>query len=286
LLLSGALDYRLVPGSSVSVTNLDSEHSAGPAAIESRRVYAAESSSSLHLRPGQIAKPAPVGQSAADANSSSADYLGADTTTLGNWKGKYGSDGQYIAGDVTSPPSYAKLTMSGAATSILATDANDPRALQAASGTATRDLSAYSNNFTIDLNLTDGNVHKVSFYLADFDNLGRAETFTIIDPTTKNVLSTQTFSGFYGGIFESWDIKGHVQIQIASTGKGNAIVNGIFFDAAGPAGPQPSNTGATPAPNATNPVAIDPRFLIPLAGLAAAGIATGLLSLPAASANQ
>jgi hypothetical protein len=282
VLLAGALDYKIVPGSGVSVTNLDSEHKAVPAtAAAGGGGYSPQPSGLLHLHPGQIAMQAPVVQPPAVT----ADYLGADTTTLGSWKGKYGKDGEVIASDANNLPSYATISMMGNAVSTLQSTPDDPRALQSAGNGSTRIGSAFANNFTIDLNMTDGNPHKISFYLADFDNAGRAETFTIIDATTKATLSTQTFAAFSTGVYESWNIKGHVQIQVTSTGTGSAIVNGIFFDATVPG--TPGSSGASEAaPNATHGLLTDPKFLIPLAGAAAAGLTAGLLSLPSASTNQ
>ncbi len=98
--------------------------------------------------------------------------------------------------------------MSGDAVTALKSDPEDPRALQTATANGTtRTLSAYANNFTIDLNLTDGATHKVSLYLADIDHLGRAETITIVDPTTQTVLSSQSVTSLGGGVYESWNIK-------------------------------------------------------------------------------
>jgi len=284
VLLAGALDYKIVPGSKLSVTNLDSERKLGSAPL------APPPSPFLQLRPGLIARQAPANPpidaaSAAANQTVYANYTGEDTVTAGNWKGKYGADGQVIPSDTTNPPTYATVALMGNAIATLRADPSDPRGLQSSTGATPRNASTFANNFTIDLNLTDGAVHRVSLYLADFENAGRAETVTIVDPSTQKVLSTQTFSSFSSGVYETWAVKGHVQMRVISTGKANAIVNGIFFDGvvAAPAG---ANSGAEAAPNATNPFFTDPRFLVPLAGAAAAGLAVGLLSLPAASANQ
>ncbi len=286
VLLAGALDYKLVPGSTVSVTNLDSEHHS-PATTGGGTPHPAASVASvapfLRLRPGQVAQQAPPNAPTTEPNIY-ASFLGEDTATLGNWRGKYGTDGQMIAGDSANLPSYAKVNMSGDAVTALKSDPEDPRGLQTATANGTtRVLSAYANNFTIDLNLTDGAAHKVSLYLADIDHLGRSETITIVDPTTQTVLSSQSVTSLGGGVYESWNIRGHVEIKIASTGQGSALVNGIFFD--GPA-PGAGNSGASASPNSTHGLLTDPLFLIPLAGAAAAGIAAGLLALPTSSANQ
>ena len=233
VLLAGALDYKLVPGSAVSVTNLDSEHknsAAVAAAPHATTASVVDVAPMLRLRPGQIAQPAPANAPVTEPNVFAA-FTGEDTATLGNWKGKYGAEGEVIAGDSSNPPSYAKISMSGNATTALKSDPADPRGLQATTGDGSaRVLSAYANNFTIDLNLTDGKTHKVSFYLADIDHAGRAETITIIDPATQTVLSAQNIASLAGGVYETWNIRGHVEVKIAATGQGSALVNGIFFD--------------------------------------------------------
>jgi hypothetical protein len=174
----------------------------------------------------------------AQATTASATYTGSDTTTAGNWTGKYGADGQLIATDLTNPPTYATASLSGDSTWIWASSSTDPRALQASSGSSSRIASTYyAASFTINLNLTDGNTHKISLYLCDFDSGNRAETISIVDAGSKAVLSTQSFSSFIGGIYATWTIKGNVQMQVVDTGGFNAVVNGIFFDTPGSTAP-------------------------------------------------
>jgi len=43
---------------------------------------------------------------------SSATYIGLDTTTQGTWT-VYGGDGYMIANDITSPPAYATVNLTG-----------------------------------------------------------------------------------------------------------------------------------------------------------------------------
>ena len=165
---------------------------------------------------------------------SSAVYDGTDTTTLGTWTGKYGSDGQSIANGLTNLPSYVSLSMSGESTYTWTTSTTDPRALQAASGASLRIASTYvavnNNTFTIDANFLDGNTHKLALYLCDWDSQGRAESISVVNAVSQAVLNTQSFSSFSGGVWAVWNVKGHVQVQVTRTGGLNAIVNALFFD--------------------------------------------------------
>ena len=163
---------------------------------------------------------------------SAASYSDADATTLGNWTGKYGADGQLIPSGLQNSAAYAAVNLIGNSTYTFAAATYDPRALQSASGSSTGIASVYYSPtvFTIDVNLTDGNTHQVSLYLCDWNSYARTETVTIIDANSSSVLSMRPYSSFTGGVWEIYQIKGHVQIQITRTGGDNGIVNGIFFD--------------------------------------------------------
>ncbi len=164
--------------------------------------------------------------------SNSATYLGLDTTTKGTWTSTYGANGYIIANDATNPPAYAKVSFTGQSATTWASRTTDPRALQIARGSSSRIASTYyaARTFSINLNLTDGNAHKISLYLLDWDAQNRAETISILDATTHAVLSTQSFSGFKNGEYPSWNIKGNVILQVSLTGGRNAVVAGIFFE--------------------------------------------------------
>jgi hypothetical protein len=156
-----------------------------------------------------------------------------DTTTIGAWTGFYGGDGQIIANDAAaSAPGYATVSLTGDKLWTWAATTSDPRALETASGSSTLLASAYysATSFNINLNLTDGNSHRIALYLLDWDSTSRSETITILDAGTSKVLDTETFSSFHGGQYASWNVKGHVLIQVKATGGANAVVSGIFFD--------------------------------------------------------
>jgi hypothetical protein len=157
-----------------------------------------------------------------------------DTATQGTWTGKYGGSGQLIANDLNNPPAFATLSLSGDTpyTWAAASSANCPRALQAASGSSSCLASTYysATTLTINLNLTDGNAHKISLYLLDWDTSARSETISILDAVSNTVLSTESFSSFHNGQYAVWSIQGHVLIQVTKTGGANAVLSGIFFD--------------------------------------------------------
>ena len=168
------------------------------------------------------------------ATTASATYGGADSLTQGNWTGKYGADGQLIPNGITNIPSYATVTINGDSAFTWTSSTTDPRALQISGGSSSRIASAWesnsgSNQFTIDINLTDGNSHQVTLYLCDWDQLGRWEPINVIDAASGTVLDPETSWNFGGGVYATWTLKGHVQFQVIDGTGNHSVVNGIFF---------------------------------------------------------
>ncbi len=117
-------------------------------------------------------------------------YSGLDTATQGSWTGTYGAGGELIANDVTNPPGYATVNVTGDTLYTWAASSTDVRALQAASGATSRIASAcYSaGSFTINVNVTDGMTHRIALYLLDWDSTGRTESISILNEVSGAVL--------------------------------------------------------------------------------------------------
>jgi hypothetical protein len=163
----------------------------------------------------------------------SATYSGTDTATQGTWTGTYGADGNLIANNSTVLPSYATVTFGGDSTWTWAGSTSDVRALETGYASSARIASQYfaSVSFTMNLNLTDGNTHRVGLYLLDWDSTIRSENITITDAASGAVLSTQSFASFNQGVWAVWNLKGNVVITVSNTAPGeNATVSGIFFE--------------------------------------------------------
>ncbi len=174
-----------------------------------------------------------------------AAYAGVDTTTLGNWTGSYGAEGQIIARDsAATAPSYAKIGLSKEELWTWANPTSDARGLQQAGGSGNLLATAYfsASSFNINVNLTDGQTHRISLYLVDWDSKSRVETIAVLDAATRSVLDTETYASFFAGQYVSWDVKGDVVFQVTKNGGANAVVSGLFFDP--PVAP-PTPTGGT-----------------------------------------
>jgi hypothetical protein len=164
---------------------------------------------------------------------SSAIYLNTDTSTSGNWTGTYGADGYTVFGGSTALPSYATLGVSGNQYwQWEAPGTTDARATQTAAGSSTHEAACdyASGSFTFDLNLTDGQTHRVALYLLDADYRGRSETVQITDAASGTVLSTANVNNFTNGDYFVYNLTGHVKITFSNnTGSLNAVASGIFF---------------------------------------------------------
>jgi hypothetical protein len=183
---------------------------------------------------GQSTSSAAVAVTVNNQLTTSAVFIKSDVKTQGNWKGHYGADGEIVAQDSIHVPAYAAVNFLGAQLYQWALTA-DQRALQEANSTALRIASTYygSPSFSLDVNLTDGNMHQVALYFLDWDGEGRAETVTILDASTQALLDIpRQVSNFSGGQYLLWNLKGHVTIQFTLNAGANALVNGVFFDPA------------------------------------------------------
>ena len=88
-----------------------------------------------------------------------------------------------------------------------------------------------------DINLTDGQPHRLALYNLDFDFLGRSQRIDVRDAVSGALLNSQTLTDFTDGRYLVWQLTGHVVVQITRLGGLNAVVSGLFFDPGGPATP-------------------------------------------------
>ena len=182
----------------------------------------------------------------------SATFVKLDKTTQGSWKGVYGGDGYLIANDSSNAPSYATVTIPGAAgpsyTWIAST--TDVRALLKGASQTDHIASTWytANNgtpFVFDVNMTDGQTHQLALYTLDYENGGRAENISFLNASTKAVLLNQPMTSFGGGVYAVFNVTGHVQVQVSFTGGPlNAVLGGLFFSTL-PAPPSISITAPT-----------------------------------------
>ncbi len=172
---------------------------------------------------------APAGTVVGTGNA--ATLVGTDSTTGGDWIGKYGSDGYDLFVNSSALPSYVQMSASGESQYVWANPSTDPRGLQTSTGSRVAATWYSGSSYTIDLNFTDGKTHQVALYNLDYDTTSRSQAEQVIDAASGQVLGTVTVSNFSSGEYVVWDLTGDVQIKITNAaGSLNAVTSGIFFD--------------------------------------------------------
>ncbi len=166
------------------------------------------------------------------ATPSAATLVGNDTTTAGSWIGKYGSQGYDLIDNAVSLPSSTAVIVTGATTYVWSSNTTDKRALQTPSGSSRIAATWYSSSsFSVDVNVSDGQVHQVAFYFVDWDAQNRAEKITVSNPATGAALATSLpLAATQGGIYILYNVQGNVLFTFTRTGGPNAILSGIFID--------------------------------------------------------
>jgi len=163
-------------------------------------------------------------------NPAAASFLGTDLLTQGNWKGTYGSDGYSVINDSSSYPAYAVVTPSGDSAYTWAATTTDVRALER--GVISGRIAAcwYASSFSVAVNLTDGNPHRVALYLLDWDSDTRVTRVDVLNAATQQVLATQTVRSYNPGVYLLWNLQGNVVLRLTNVGGVNAVLSGLFFD--------------------------------------------------------
>ena len=164
------------------------------------------------------------------ASGSPVSFVQLDTATQGSWKGKYGTEGYNVVGDVTAYPSYVSPVASGNASYTWSASTTDVRALQQSASTTQRIAGVWyaATQFTIDLPFSGSASHQLAVYCLDWDNVGRTQTLEILDANDM-VLDSRNVSNFRTGVWAVWTVSGHMKLRITRTGPANAVLSGIFF---------------------------------------------------------
>lgn len=168
------------------------------------------------------------------SSSNSAAFVMRDITTQGSWKTVYGADGYNIIEASENYPAYAQVKPIEIASLLQTASTNDVRALQKPAPTATDRMAGtwwHPGSFSVELNLTDGQPHRVALYALDLGRFGRVQTVDILDASNKNVLDSRSTGVLDDGVWLIWDIRGHVIIRLTNTGGARkaALLHGIFF---------------------------------------------------------
>ena len=178
----------------------------------------------------------PLSESPANTIATTANFTKLDSTTSGNWIGKYGSQGYTVVDGTPSTKftSDAEIQTFGASTYVWASSTTNTTALQNPNGTGRVAAAWYGGNysFSIDVDLMDGQAHSITLYALDYLQSSRTENFEVTNAVTGAVLDSRTISNFGGGDYLQWVVSGNVVITVSALNGPNAVVNGLFIDPA------------------------------------------------------
>lgn len=178
--------------------------------------------SALFFGAGANPPPPPAG--------TTASFVGADATTQGTWKGRYGSSGYSLANDLASLPSYASLNMTTGRSWTWVSSTFDVRALEKAAASDRLAATWFEATIEMTVDLNDGQAHQASLYFVDWDANARSQIVQLFDASTMALLDTRAIDNFSSGVYLTWMMRGTILIRIIQTGPSNAIVSAVFFD--------------------------------------------------------
>ena len=195
-----------------------------------------------------------------------ATFGGADRTTGGTWRGKYGQSGHVMfsanetGGDLEQLPPFVKSVVYGVSATCqsCAATMQSPRkgrfavvgaaavraALQPPQGgaspkelgyLATRNPVACAQTFPLDIVLEKNQRFRVAIYSADLDRGGpdgpRDMTVSAFDLATLDLVApTQRVSRFEGGVWLLYEYDRSLRLRFSQIRGGDALVSGLFFD--------------------------------------------------------
>jgi hypothetical protein len=185
---------------------------------------------------------------------STASYLGTDSTTLGNWKGVYGQDGNVIALHSVLVPAYSTFDPRNVSLLLYDLWSTDPRALlrQYYSYSPTERIASYfqvvqSMDFLV--SATDGAKHRIALYFCDYDRTGRSITVQALDATTSAVLDSRMLTNYTNGLYLIYNYSGQILFRVINNNPGQynptATLSALFWGGSG--GP-PTGTAADTTP--------------------------------------
>jgi alpha-L-rhamnosidase len=169
--------------------------------------------------------------------------INQDSTTHGNWPGKYGQEGFMLFNDLQvgkhlqKLPAYVDsvvlkksknihLLLPGR-TGILA----DASGLHTSFGAiVTQDPIACMQTMTMDIPVSENKTHQLALYFLDWDSQNRRTEVEIFDlKTLKLIAPVQLIENYQDGKYLIFDYPGSIRIRINQVRGINAALSGVFF---------------------------------------------------------
>lgn len=156
--------------------------------------------------------------------------IGIDAFTGGNWKARYAGVGSLIAGDTTSPPPFAQVSIENAQTWTWAENTDSPAALERQNSSGRVAGCWYSpSSFDVRLTFSDSAEHSVAFYCLDWDTTEREQLVEVFDGANGKLQQSYQVAGFREGKYLVYSLRGDVRVRFTRAAGYNAVLSGIFF---------------------------------------------------------
>lgn len=176
----------------------------------------------------------------------------SDTTTAGDWGGRYGRDGYVMFNydgsghDRQSLPDYVtsvapwRSGWSGSLNAIWQSGVNDHRALaaDATNGTPRTAACIYTTTpspggmtMPVDISVKPGTRFQLAMYFVDWDSTARRLAVEVFDLATRKLVAPeQLVDDYHDGTWLVYECDRSVRVRIAHVLGANAVLSGLFFD--------------------------------------------------------
>jgi hypothetical protein len=168
-----------------------------------------------------------------------ARFLFRDDTTVGNWKGTYGSQAGVIFGHATNAP-LGNLTLVAGVDYPFSTNTPDVRALERV------DSSLPTNRFSgcvfgadyVELRcpFPFRETNQLALYLMEPGG-GRAQSVEIFDDANGDRLDRRDLGAISNGTYLAWEVSGPLRVRVSRLAGYNALLSGVFLGRAVGAAP-------------------------------------------------
>ncbi|MCD2443240.1 ThuA domain-containing protein [Agromyces sp. SYSU K20354] len=156
-----------------------------------------------------------------------------DTTTQGDWIGRYGELGYAIPNIGTQLPDGVTVApAAGTSSWTFEQTSTDKAALQVPpDGTARRASTWFAGTAQVNVGVPEGKAYELSVYVNSFDGT-RQESITLQRPDGTPIGPVQTVSDNKRGVWLTYQVVGSVEVKAARITGPNAVIGGIFLDPA------------------------------------------------------
>ena len=169
-----------------------------------------------------------------------------DTTTQGDWKGHYGSDGYVlfnydsVGGHRIELPDYIdSIHLAKTGDLHIVSGTTDSRAPMSADGTTKRNMGSVitldpipcNQTFTIDLPNSRNAPYRIALYFVDWEKVGRRSAIEVFDLESKQLLMpVEIVRNYQEGKYVVFSIDRPVRLRINQVRGTNAALCALFFD--------------------------------------------------------